>query len=110
MESDILTLEDDRREGEPLIQPVMHSGKRLSPTVPLAKLRERALAELSRLPENLRTIEPAQPYPVTVSPKLHELASEVDERQNRMDASAPAGLSLPEREKGLSQSVGDKPG
>jgi len=110
MEGDVLTLEDDPQEGEPLIQPVMHSGKRLSPTVPLAELRERALAELARLPEDLRTIEPAPPYPVTTSSRLRELAREVDERQDRMDAAATAGPEPPHREKGLGPSVADKPG
>jgi len=107
MERDVLTVEEDRQEGEPLIQPVMLSGKRLLPSVPLARLRERALAELSRLPENLRTIDPAPPYPVAVSPKLRELAREVDERQNSMEAPARASL---DRERSVGQNLAGKPG
>jgi nicotinate phosphoribosyltransferase len=88
MEGDVLTLEEDAQDGDALIRQVMRSGKRLSPAVPLAKLRERTSAELSRLPENLRTIEATEPYPVAVSPRLRELAREVDERQTRIDAAA----------------------
>jgi nicotinate phosphoribosyltransferase len=94
MESDVLTLEGDYQEGSPLIQRVMASGKRLSPPAPLAELRERTLRELSRLPEELRTIEPGPPYPVRVASKLRELAQRVDERQSRMDAAVlPRPLS-----------------
>jgi nicotinate phosphoribosyltransferase len=104
MESDILTLENDTQNGEALIQPVMRSGKRLLPVMPLRQLRERTLAELSRLPERLRSIEPAEPYPVSASPKLCELAKEVDERQARMDADAADG-----RETSTGGSVAVKP-
>lgn len=83
MESDLLTVEDDFQEGTPLIQRVMGSGKRLFPPAPLAELREQALKELSRLPARLRTIEPGPQYPVTVSPRLRQLARELDERQSR---------------------------
>jgi len=101
MESDLLTLADDVQDGDPLIEQVMRSGKRLSPALPLAKLRERALMELSRLPEKLRTIEPAEQYPVAVSPSLRELAREVDERQNRMDAAVLPRPSSPGPEKAV---------
>lgn len=83
MESDLLTLEDDFQEGTPLIRRVMASGKRLFSPVPLAELREQALMELSRLPEPLRTIESGPQYPVTVAPRLCDLARELDERQTR---------------------------
>lgn len=83
MEGDLLTIEDDFQEGTPIIQRVMGSGKRLFPPVPLAELREQALRDLSRLPEPLRSIEPGSQYPVNVSPRLQELAREVDERQTR---------------------------
>lgn len=77
---DLLTLIDDRQEGEALLQPVMRAGRRLVPFPSLAASRERAAAELARLPESLRRLEEATPYPVRVSASLQRLAQEVDQR------------------------------
>lgn len=79
--SDILSLEGDQQEGEPLILPVMKGGRRLTPPEPLQRSRERALAELERLPEPLKSLEAAPIYPVTVAQALKNLASEVDALQ-----------------------------
>ena len=81
MREDVLTLEDDPQEGEPLIRPVMRSGRRLEPMLPpLADSRARATADLARLPTTLRCLEGAPRYPVHVAPALIELARRVDER------------------------------
>lgn len=79
--SDILTLEDDPQEGEPLIQPVMRAGQRLHAPVPLTALRERACGQLARLPQGLRTLEKGPDYPVQVSSALRDLAKAVDEQR-----------------------------
>ncbi len=79
--SDILSLEGDQQEGEPLILPVMKGGRRLTPPEPLQRSRERALAELQRLPEPLKNLEAGPVYPVTVAQALKNLASEVDALQ-----------------------------
>jgi nicotinate phosphoribosyltransferase len=79
--NDILSLEGDQQEGEPLILPVMEGGRRLTPPEPLQRSRERALAELERLPEPLKGLEAAPIYPVTVAQALKNLASEVDALQ-----------------------------
>ena len=81
MSGDILTLEDDPQEGEPLIQPVMHAGRRLNAAAPLTVLRERARNQLARLPKGLRTLEKGPDYPVQVSPALRDLAKAVDEQR-----------------------------
>lgn len=67
-----------RGRGEPLLQPVMRGGRRLAPAEPLAALRAHAAAELARLPEALRAIAPAAPYPVEISAGLRALAAELD--------------------------------
>jgi nicotinate phosphoribosyltransferase len=77
---DVLTLADDPQEGEALIQPVMQAGRRLAPPAPLAKLRQRAAAELAHLPEHLRKLKEGPPVPVRVSQALRDLAKAVDER------------------------------
>lgn len=80
MREDVLTLEDDPWEGEPLIRPVMRGGRRLVPMPPLADSRARAAADLARLPEALRCLDGGTRYPVHVAPALIELARRVDER------------------------------
>ena len=81
LRGDILSVEGDQLEGEPLIRPVMKGGRRLSPAEPLQQSRQRALGELKRLPEALKSLEAAPPYTVTVSEALKNLAVEVDALQ-----------------------------
>jgi nicotinate phosphoribosyltransferase len=78
---DVLTLEGDVQEGEPLIEPVMRAGKRLAGPLPLASLRQRALHALARLPDELRGLEQGPEYPVVISRALRDLAKAVDERR-----------------------------
>jgi nicotinate phosphoribosyltransferase len=79
MDCDWLTEESDPAQGEPLLAPVMKNGCRVTAPEPLAVIRERAAADLARLPERLRALAPAEPpYPVHVSPRLRKLADEVD--------------------------------
>ena len=80
MAADVLSVEDDAQEGEPLIELVMQGGKRLKPAPALAELRARAARDLARLPEPLRRLEPAASYPVEVSDTLRRLAVDVDAR------------------------------
>ncbi len=79
--SDILTVEDDPQDGEPLIRPVMRAGKRLHASPPLAVLRERTRDQLARLPDGLRTLEKGPDYPVQVAAALRDLAKAVDEHR-----------------------------
>jgi nicotinate phosphoribosyltransferase len=81
LRGDILSVEGDRLEGESLITPVMKGGRRLSPAESLQQSRQRALGELNRLPESLKSLEAAPPYTVTVSEALKNLAVEVDALQ-----------------------------
>ena len=78
MSGDLLALEAERQEGDALMAPVMQSGRRLAPSPPLAEARARAVGEMARLPESLRRLDDAPPYPVTVSEALLRLAEEVD--------------------------------
>jgi nicotinate phosphoribosyltransferase len=91
MSGDILSLENDRQQGEPLIQPFMKGGKRTTPSEPLDELRKRALEQIDRLPKSRRTLEHAPEYPVTVSEAIRRLAQEVDAAQAESDRQAAAG-------------------
>jgi nicotinate phosphoribosyltransferase len=78
MRADVLSLENDKHDGETLIVPVMRGGKRVGPPPSLAQIRERAARELARLPEPLRRLEAGIAYPVEISAKLKALAAEID--------------------------------
>jgi len=77
---DVLALEDDPQAGTPLLVPVMRAGRRLGLSASLAASRAHAAAELGRLPEPLRRLEPGAAYPVTVAPALRTLAATLDGR------------------------------
>ena len=69
---DVLATCDEVHPGRPLLEPVLRRGERLDAgRASLADARARAAAELARLPERLRALEPAAPpYPVVVSERL----------------------------------------
>ena len=76
---DVVTVEGDRQDGEPLLIPVMQKGKRLGKPEPLDEIRARAAAQLARLPAGLTGLDPAPvSYRVDISPALRQLADEVD--------------------------------
>jgi nicotinate phosphoribosyltransferase len=81
MSGDLLTLDGDVQPGEPLLVPVMRSGRRLPGLETLEQARDRARGELARLPEALRSLDPAPAYPITISNTLKALAAEVDREQ-----------------------------
>ena len=78
MSGDVLGLESDLLDGERLLQCVMKQGRRIFPATSLRELRERTLEGFKRLPDSLKRIEPAAPYPVTVAESVRELARAVD--------------------------------
>jgi nicotinate phosphoribosyltransferase len=85
MVEDVLALEGEAVDGEPLLRPVMRQGRRLPGQPTLQQSRERCGQQLASLPAVLRELAPAAPYPVRVSQGLLALADEVDRGQ----ASAP---------------------
>ena len=77
---DTLTVVGDTADGEALLRPVMRGGQRLQKPEPLEDIRERATTSLQNLPGELRNLEEAGQYPVTVSRALRDLVREVDRR------------------------------
>ncbi|MBI4755207.1 MAG: nicotinate phosphoribosyltransferase [Betaproteobacteria bacterium] len=78
-DGDTLGLEGGEGTGEPLLRPVMRAGRRIGPSPALSVVREHAAAELARLPETLRALDPApRPYAVEVSAALQDMAHAVD--------------------------------
>ena len=80
MAGDVLTLEGDPQSGEPLVQLVMQSGKRVESPPKLADARARVAQELGRLPADLKALVPSRRYRVDIAPALVNLAAEVDRR------------------------------
>ncbi len=89
MRQDILSVEQDRQPGEPLIEAVMKHGRRLRPQPSLAEIRARASRELERLPDPLRRLQPGASYPVQVAEGLVRLAAEVDQRLAQQEGTRP---------------------
>jgi nicotinate phosphoribosyltransferase len=75
--ADVVALETEACEGEPLLRPVMERGRRLSQPS-LKSAREHALSQLARLPRALRYLQAAPVYEVAISDGLKALAAEVD--------------------------------
>ncbi len=82
MTHDILSVEGDLQEGEPLLELCMRNGRRLLPSPSLDEVRQRAAAQLASLPEHLRRLQEDPPYPVTIAPALQDLAEAVDSQNS----------------------------
>jgi nicotinate phosphoribosyltransferase len=85
--SDVLGLENEKRDGEKLIRQVMQGGRRVAPPVSLKDLRERTLSQLKVLPGWLRSLKRTGDYSVIVSDAIQDLARLVDLAQAQAGAS-----------------------
>lgn len=77
---DVLTLAAERLPGTPLLTPVMRGGRLLAACPALSGARLHTRSELAKLPERLRSLDDASPYPVEIAPALRKLAAEIDAR------------------------------
>jgi len=84
MLGDYIGLHDDRLPGTPLLECVMRNGRRSSPPETLQTIRGRTADQLARLPPALRDLDTADPYPVTVAPRLAALAARVDKATDQL--------------------------
>ena len=66
--------------GEPLIQPVMRSGRRLAPSRRWRTCAQTPRTSSSGCPRRLRRLQPGTSYPVQVADALVRLPTEVDRR------------------------------
>ncbi|MDJ0948383.1 MAG: nicotinate phosphoribosyltransferase [Alphaproteobacteria bacterium] len=78
MTADVITCDGDDQPGEPLLAPVMASGRRIGALPALADARAHAADQLARLPAPLATLAAEPAYPVQVSQALRALADQVD--------------------------------
>lgn len=78
MAGDVVTLENDPREGELLLSQVMRGGQRAEAPKTLLEIRQHALANLSCLPAQLKTLEGGPTYIVEISQSVRDLANSID--------------------------------
>jgi Nicotinate phosphoribosyltransferase C-terminal domain len=90
---DLVSLANDRQEGETLLCPVMRGGRRLSDTPGLAAARNHAKDQLARLPAPLARLEPYH-YSVEIGAALGALAAELDRREEIEGPSARGAPNL----------------
>ncbi len=74
---------DDAYRGDPLIRPVLIGGELVEPLPETEAIREHAMRSVERLPPDLRSLEPAEPYPIEFSSELLELVENL-RRQHQM--------------------------
>ncbi|MBI4447983.1 nicotinate phosphoribosyltransferase [Candidatus Woesearchaeota archaeon] len=77
MLNDIIALETEKIEGEPLLQKVMQNGKRLQPKKSLGKIRSYCLQQVDKLPDELKKIDAKTNYKVGIAPGLQQLTQEL---------------------------------
>ena len=69
---DIISLEDEKFDGKPLLERVVKNGKPLElPNI--HEIREKTLGNLEKLPEMLKDIHQTHIYPLKISPELLKL-------------------------------------
>jgi nicotinate phosphoribosyltransferase len=84
---DVIALTDEKSPGgEPLLQEVMRSGKRLSGPEPITDARARCLHSLERLPARYRQLGRTVLYPVRTSKRLEALLETVRKRVRRTNS------------------------
>lgn len=89
MSGDVLSVASDQHEGDPLIACVMRNGRRLANPPALKEIRELVRQDLDRLPQALKSLDPAVAYPVEIADPLRLLAAEVDLRLARAEGISP---------------------
>jgi nicotinate phosphoribosyltransferase len=70
---DVIARSGECGNGEALLRPVLVGGQLVEPLPSLEQSRARAAAMIAKLPEALRGLEPAEPWPVIYSRELREL-------------------------------------
>jgi nicotinate phosphoribosyltransferase len=78
---DVIGLASESRiAGRPLLEHVMHDGRRTGARAALADLRDACMREVCALPQEVRAIEGWEPYDVQVSDTLADLAASVGQQ------------------------------
>ena len=82
---DIIALEDERIDEEPLLVKVMENGKIICDLPPLDEIRKKALESVSKLPEKYKKLNGEARYPVELSPGLTKLMRELKRKLKKAE-------------------------
>ncbi len=83
--NDVIALESEQLDGEPLLQKVMENGKLIYKLPTLNEIRSAAASNLSKLPQIYKKTVDAQTYPIEISQPLAELVEKLKERITRTE-------------------------
>jgi len=83
---DCIGLDNERCEGEPLLVKVMEKGEIIYRMPTLEAIRERALENLSKLPEEYKRLKKAPRYPVELSPALKKMIEQLTKELKKVEA------------------------
>ena len=86
---DVIALEDEKINGEPLLVKVMEKGKIVYDLPSLEEIRKRALESLSKLPEKYKKLKGAPRYPVELSLGLKKLMKELRGKLKKVEVLNP---------------------
>ena len=73
---DTITVRNERRDGEPLLKPVMKSGRRLADPEPLHVIQARLSKEMAALGKEFKVLEAPPSFPVRVAERLARLQAD----------------------------------
>jgi nicotinate phosphoribosyltransferase len=82
---DIIALGNEKVEGEPLLVKVMEKGEIIYQLPALEAIRERALENLSKLPDKYKKLEKTPQYPVEKSPTLKKMIKELTNKLKKVE-------------------------
>ena len=86
---DVIALEDEKINGEPLLVKVMEKGKIVYDLPSLEEIRKRALENLSKLPEKYKKLKGAPRYPVELSLGLKKLMKKLRGKLKKVEVLNP---------------------
>ncbi len=87
-ERDVITLANEKADGEPLLIKVMDHGKLTYQLPTLNEIRTYAAENLAKLPEPCKTLTNAQEYPVELSLNLQELIKTLKQQITKNEISS----------------------
>jgi nicotinate phosphoribosyltransferase len=82
---DIIALDNEKVEGEPLLVKVMEKGETVYDLPTLEAIRGKALENLSKLPRKYKRLKSAPRYPVELSPRLKKMTNELTNELKKVE-------------------------
>ncbi len=75
---DVIALDSEAGQGEPLLTQVVRGGRPLGPLPTLEQIRSRVAAQIEKLPAPWKSLEASPEFRVEISPSIRNLADRID--------------------------------